>query len=67
MGKPKFDSSICENCKYFYTGHDNYPNCHFPGKHIYHGECNEYIEKDYAPSEAELQMQAQEMYDREWN
>ena len=67
MSKPRFDSSICETCKHFYTGIDNYPNCHFSGKHIYQGECNEYSEKDYSPSETELKMRDQEAYDETWN
>lgn len=61
--KPKFDSSICETCQWYWGK----PSCHFHGKRIFYGECIEYRQKEKPPTKAELEAERWERYQDEWN
>ena len=70
MGNTKFNTKICENCKYFWTGLSD-PECHFNGEHIFDGECIEYTpvknnrHDDY--SYGSKSYGSYEDYQSEWN
>ena len=70
MKRVKFDRSLCEKCKNFYTGYNtsvNSPFCHIQGKKIYEGECHEYESVEEKPSNKEMAYREYEKYQEAWN